>query len=111
MYIDLSSLAYGTLTILGAAALVLLIMNLIKLFKVISRFNGILEKNEKNINSMLISLPKASNNAAEISENIKVVTEVVTDTTASAIKAKENINDYVTIIKDILTIIKEVFSK
>lgn len=107
MYIDLSIL----LSILGAVALVLLIMNLVKLFKIVSRFNGILQKNEKNINNVLAELPKASNNAAEISDNIKIVTEVITETTASAIKAKENINDYVTIIKDILTIIKEVFSK
>ena len=111
MYITLYDLGLGILFILGAAALVLLIIVLLKLFKVLSRFNGLMERNEKHIEEVLVSLPKATNNFLELSDNLKDVGEVITETTATAIETKENIEDYISIFKDIYMIVKKVFGK
>jgi len=111
MYISLYSLALGILFILGTIALIILIMVLIKLFKVLSRANGIIEKNEKNLDEMLTSLPKVTNNFLELSDDLKAVGEVLTETTATAIETKENIEDYMVIFKDILKIVKTIFTK
>ena len=111
MYISLFSLAFVILFILGVVALVILIMVLIKLFSFLTRVNGLMERNEKNIDEILISLPKATDNFLELSSDLKAVGEVLTETTATAIETKENIQDYMDIFADILKIIKTVFSK
>jgi len=111
MYITLYDLGLGILFILGAVALVLLIMVLLKLFKVLSRVNSLMERNEKNIEEVLVSLPKATNNFLELSDNLKDVGEVITETTATAIETKENIEDYISIFKDVFIIIQKVFKK
>lgn len=111
MYIRLDSLVYGILIILGIVALVLTIMLLLKLYKLVSRVNGLLERNEKNIEEMLVAFPKATNNFLELSDGLKNVGDVITETTATAIETKENLEDYITIFKDVFLIIKQVFSK
>jgi len=114
MYINLSILAgigHVILFLLGTAVLVLLIMVLIKLFKVLSRVNNLLEKNEKNIDETMVCLPKATNNFLELSDNLKAVGDVITETTATAIETKEHIEDYISIFKDIFIIAKKVFKK
>jgi len=107
MYIDL----YSVCLVLGAAALILLIMVLLKLFKLLSKVNSLMERNEKNIDDVLVSLPKATNNFLELSDNLRDVGEVITETTATAIETKEHIEDYISIFKDVFMIAKKVFKK
>ena len=104
MYISLFNLCFGLLFILGAIALIILIMVLLKLFKFLSRVNGIIERNEKNMDEILVSLPKATKNFLELSDNLKAVGEVLTETTATAIETKEHIDDYKEVFFDILKI-------
>jgi peptidoglycan hydrolase CwlO-like protein len=111
MYISLFSLCFGVLFILGAIALVILIMVLIKLFGVLSRVNSLMQKNEKNIEEILVTLPKATENFLKLSDDLKSVGEVLTETTATAIETKENIEDYTDIFMDLLKIVKTVFVK
>ena len=111
MYISLFDLSVGILFVLGFITLIVLIMVLIKLFKFLSRVNGLVERNEKNIDEILISLPQATENFLELSDDLKAVGEVITETTATAIEAKEHIDDYTAIFMDILKIVKTVFSK
>lgn len=111
MYISLYSLCLGILFILGTVALIILIMVLIKLLKFISRFNGLLERNEKNIDEILITLPMATKNFLELSDDLRAVGEVITETTATAIETKEHVEDYIDVFKDIIKIIKKVFDK
>jgi len=111
MYINLSSLGFGILFVLGTVALVILIMVLIKLFKVLSRLNGLIVRNEKNMDEILTSLPKATKNFLELSDDLKSVGEVLTETTATAIVTKEHIEDYMDFFTDILKIVKKVFAK
>jgi F0F1-type ATP synthase membrane subunit b/b' len=111
MYISLSSLCFGVLFVLGTIALIILIMVLIKLFVFLKRVDGIIERNEKNVDEMLTSLPKATKNFLELSDDLKAVGEVITETTATAIETKEHIGDYMDIFKDVLKIIKTIFAK
>ena len=111
MYISLDSLFFGILFVLGTIALVVLIIVLIKLYKFISRINGLVERNEKNVDKILISLPKATENFLALSDDLKAVGEVLTETTATAIETKEHIDDYMDIFRDILKIVKTVFAK
>ena len=111
MYVNLFSLSFGILFILGTVALIILIMVLIKLFKFLSRINGLLERNQKNIDEVLTSLPKATKNFLELSDDLKAVGEVLTETTATAIVTKEHVEDYMEVFLDILKIIKKVFAK
>lgn len=111
MYISLFSLCFAILFILGSVALVILIMVLIKLFKFISRVDGLIERNEKNIEETLVSLPKATDNFLDLSDDLKAVGEVLTETTATVIETKEHIQDYTDIFMDLLKIVKTVFAK
>jgi len=111
MYISLDSLFFGILFVLGTIALVVLIIVLIKLYKFISRINGLVERNEKNMDKILTSLPKATENFLALSDDLKAVGEVLTETTATAIETKEHIDDYMDIFMDILKIVKTVFTK
>ena len=111
MFISVYDLFFCILCILGAIALVLLIMVLIKLFKFLARVNGLIERNEKNMDKILISLPKATENFLELSDNLKAVGEVLTETTATAIETKEHIDDYMDVFVDILKIVKYLSDK
>jgi hypothetical protein len=111
MYISLYSLCLGILFILGTVALIILIMVLIKLLKFISRFNGLLERNEKNMDEIMITLPVATKNFLELSDDLRAVGEVITETTATAIETKEQVDDYIDVFKHIIKIIKKVFDK
>ena len=55
-------------------------------------------------------LPKTFKNLYEVTDNIKDVTEVVVQTTATAVGATESFEKYLVYIVDILTIIKKIFS-
>lgn len=111
MYISLFSLGFAILSILGAIALVILIMVLIKLFNFLTRVNGLMERNEKNIEATIVSLPKATENFLDLSDDLKAVGEVLTETTATAIETKEHLKDYTDIFMDLLKIVKTVFAK
>ena len=111
MYISLGDMALAVLFVLGVVALVLLILVLIKNLRFYSTISALLEKNKDNIDETLATLPKASKNVLEISEDLKSVGNVITETTASVLETKEHITDYITIFKDVVTIIRKVFSK
>ncbi|WP_443659271.1 hypothetical protein [Clostridium algidicarnis] len=111
MYVTFSGLGYTILGILAAAALIYLIMALNKLSKVLSRVDKILGENELNINKVTNYLPKASQNIAEITDNIKDISEVLTTTTADAIDIKDDVEGYLITLKEIISIVKNVFFK
>lgn len=70
-----------------------------------------MQRNEKNMDEILVSLPKATDNFLKLSDDLKAVGEVLTETTATAIETKEHIEDYTDIFMDILKIVKTVFTK
>jgi predicted PurR-regulated permease PerM len=111
MYINIGTLALVVLFILGVIALVLLILVLLKNLKFYSNINSIVEKHKENIDKTLTALPKATNNILELSEDLKSISDVITDTTATVIETKDHIGEYITIVKDIVSIIRNVFAK
>lgn len=111
MYVRLDYLIFAIFALIAAVALILLIIVLFKLNKVLTVVGGILQRNEKNIDKVMETLPQATNNFLELSDDLRLVGEVITETTASAIETKEHIEDYVSIFKEILLIVKHVFGK
>ncbi|MBY0754519.1 hypothetical protein K5V21_03515 [Clostridium sardiniense] len=103
MYISVDSLFWFIIILLAIGALGLLIICLLKLFKVLIKVDGLLETNTKNLNVIL-------GNIKDISSNTKDISDVVTDVTADAIIAKENITNKINNIKDIAQIAIDVFS-
>ncbi|PJI06819.1 MULTISPECIES: hypothetical protein [Clostridium] len=111
MYIKLSTLGFICLGMLIAVALIYLIILIHKLSQTVSKVNLIIDKNEKNISEVIDSLPEICENISDIGENARLVTEVVTEATASAVEAKNNISEYLVIIKDIIGMIRAIFKK
>lgn len=111
MYISIEDLFLGILGILGGVALVYIIITLAKFGKLITSINDVLSSNRKNIDKLCESLPVVSQNIIEISDNVKDVSEVVTETTAEVIVAKDNITSNIGTIKDILNILVSIFTK
>ena len=111
MYISLCALFWGFIGIIGAVALIYIIITLIKLGKLLTNVNDLLNQNSKNIDKLFKDLPIVTENAIEISDNLKDVSAVVTEATADAIVAKDNLVNNIDIIKDILGILLSVFSK
>jgi Na+-transporting methylmalonyl-CoA/oxaloacetate decarboxylase gamma subunit len=110
MYVNFPLLGQGLLIFLGITTLVILIILLLKLIKTISTVNSIIKRNEESIDEVLIVLPKTINNLHEVTDNIKDVSEVIVQTTATAVGATESLERYFVYIVDILTIIKKIFS-
>lgn len=111
MYISLSALFWGFIGIIGAVALIYIIITLSKLGKLLTNINDLLNQNRKNIDKLFKDLPIVTENAIEISDNLKDVSAVVTEATADAIVAKDNLVNNIDILKDILGILLSVFSK
>jgi len=111
VYISLINLCYGILFILGTIALIILIMVLIKLFSFLSRVEGLIKRNEKNVDEILISVPKATKNFLDLSDNLKAVGDVITETTANVIETKQHLEGYKDVFIDILKIATLVFTK
>jgi predicted PurR-regulated permease PerM len=110
MYINFTELGLGLLIFLGVILLSVLIVGILKLIKTITKVNSIIYKNEESIDEILSVLPKTFKNLYEVTDNIKDVTEVVVQTTATAVGATESLERYLVYIVDILTIIKKIFS-
>lgn len=91
----------GIVVIIAIIFLIILIANLIKVLK---NVNLLLSENKKNLDQTL-------NNVAHISENAKDISDVVTDTTADVIIAKENLTGQLETVKDILNIILGIFKR
>ena len=111
MYISLCDLFWGVIGIIGVIALIYIIITLSKLGKVLTNINDLLGQNKKNIDKLFKDLPVVTGNAIEISDNLKDVSAVVTEATAEAIVAKDNLVNNIDIIKDVLNIILSVFTK
>ncbi|SHI35476.1 hypothetical protein SAMN02745163_00075 [Clostridium cavendishii DSM 21758] len=111
MYIDLNTLFWGFIGILLAIAIIFLIIALIKFTKLINNINDLIVSNKTKINNLCSSLPEAAENIVVVSENLKDVSDVVTETTADVIVAKENLTNNFETVKDIIDIIVKVFSK
>lgn len=110
MYIDLN-IIYFLLAVLGAIVLVYLILSLNNINKFLKNINEIISKNKDSINDVFSKLPDTTSNFKDASENIKDITEVATDVTANFIVAKENITSNIGLISEIVSIIKNTFSK
>jgi ABC-type transporter Mla subunit MlaD len=111
MYISLGDLFWVVIGIAGFVALVYLIITLSKFGKLLTSVNDLLSQNRKNIDKLCKDLPLVTENALEISDNLKDVSAVVTEATAEAIVAKDNLVNNIDTIKDILAIVLSVFSK
>jgi len=110
MYVDFFKTGQGILIFLGIVILVILIVGLLKLIKTISSVNFIIKKNEDSIDEILSVLPKTFGNLYEVTDNLKNVSEVVVQTTATAVGASESLEKYLIYIVDILSILKKIFS-
>lgn len=104
MYISLYDLFWAIVGIIGVTALIYAIIVLQRLAKLISSVDEIVSSNKSNINKLCNDLPA-------ISDNIKDVSEVVTEVTAEAIAAKDSLASNLGTVKDIINIIISVFSK
>ncbi|MEG1003909.1 MAG: hypothetical protein RSF37_10930 [Clostridium sp.] len=104
MYINIADLFWIIVGILGACALVILILCLLKLFNVLTKVDTLLGENKKNLDSTLT-------NVKGITENVKDISDVATEATADAIVVKENLTNQLTNIKEIVAIVANVFLK
>ena len=104
MYIEVADLFQGIIGIAAIAAIIYLIVVLHKFSTLITSINGLIVSNKENIDKLCSDIP-------EITENLKNVSEVITETTADVIVAKDNLLSNVEIIKDIMNIILSIFSK
>lgn len=104
MYIEVADLFQGIIGIAAIAAIIYLIIVLHKFSTLITSINGLIVSNKENIDKLCSDIP-------EITENLKNVSEVITETTADVIVAKDNLFSNIEIIKDIMNIILSVFSK
>ena len=104
MYISVSSLFWGIMGVLGIIALIYLILVLHRFLALVTNINNLISSNKQNIDKLCTDLP-------DIAENLKDVSEVITETTADVIVAKDNLLSNVEIIKDIMNIILSIFSK
>lgn len=102
--INLADLLWGGLGILAAIALIYIIITLINLVKVLKNINSLIDTNKKN-------LDKTLENVTHISENAKDISDVVTETTADVIVAKESLSSQLDTVKDIVNILLSFFNK
>ena len=102
--VNIFDIFWAIIGILGAKALIYLIITLVNLIKVLKNVNSLIEQNKKNLDTTL-------DNVAHISENAKDISDVVTETTADVIVAKENLTSQLDTVKDIINIILSVFNK
>ena len=104
MYIKVSDLCLIVLGALIFIAILYLISVLKKLSSFIDNLNNFFSKNSKSLNVSI-------SNIKTITDHFKDISEAVTDTTADALIAKDNIKDNINTIRDIINIILNVFSK
>ena len=102
--INFVDVLWGALAIIGAVVLIYLIITLANVIKILKNVNSLLEANKNNLDTTL-------GNVAHISENAKDISDVVTETTADVIVAKENLAGQLETVKDIVNIIVGVFKK
>ncbi|MGL5346341.1 MAG: hypothetical protein ACRDA3_03240 [Peptostreptococcaceae bacterium] len=110
MFIDLN-IIYGLLAILGAVALVCLIIALINLNKLIKNSNTLVVETKDSVSDSVLKLPEVISNFSTISENLKDVSDVATDVTADFIVTKESMKSNVEVATEIINILKAVFIK
>ncbi|MDX5617022.1 hypothetical protein, partial [Clostridioides difficile] len=82
---------------------------LVKLHKILNNVGTMLNENTQNINTTLNNLPNVVETFGEVGENMKDVTEVVTEVTADFLVTKDSVKSNMDVIVDILTIIKNIF--
>ncbi|HBF6811636.1 TPA: hypothetical protein KOT98_003738, partial [Clostridioides difficile] len=85
------------------------IIVLVKLHKILNNVGTMLNENTQNINTTLNNLPNVVETFGEVGENMKDVTEVVTEVTADFLVTKDSVKSNMDVIVDILTIIKNIF--
>lgn len=104
MYINVTDLFWIIVALLGAFALVVLILCLLKLLNVLTKVDTLLDENKNNLDTTLT-------NVKGISENVKDISDVATEATADAIVVKENLSNQLSTLKEIASIISSVFLK
>ncbi|MGL4741396.1 MAG: hypothetical protein ACRC41_11420 [Sarcina sp.] len=102
--INFNEFIWGLVGIVVIIAIIFLIILITHLIKVLKNINLLLAENKKNLDQTLT-------NVAHISENAKDISDVVTDTTADVIIAKENLTGQLDTVKDILNIILGIFKR
>lgn len=100
--VNMKTVVLGLLVVLTIIALGYLISTLIKVSKLMDNLNESFEKNKANLDNTI-------QNANDISENIKDISDVALETTAEAIVLKEGLVDKVDIVRDIVNIASSVF--
>ena len=114
MTVDFSinlSFIYTLVALLGGIALIYFIFVLRNLLKITKQIGQVIEENTKNLEQMIQDSTKITENVASVSETVKGISDVVTDTTADLLIAKDRMQSNMSIMTDILHIIKEVFFK
>ena len=104
MYIEINDLFWGIIGISVIIAIIYLIIVIHKFSSLITNINDLVVSNKKNVNKLCSDIP-------EITENLKDISEVITETTADVIVAKDNLLSNVEVFKDIVNIILSIFSK
>ena len=104
MYIKVSDLCLIVIGALVFIAILYLISVLRKLSSLIDNVNNFFANNSDNLNTSI-------NNIKDITDNVKYISEAVTDSTADALIVKENLKDNINTLKDIINIIFSVFTK
>lgn len=99
------------LSILGSIALVYFILFLRHARKFFIEVNDLISTNKDEMEYFLKDLPVVTRNMKQASEQIKDVTEVVTETTADFLIAKDNVKSNVELVSEVLMIVKKVFFK
>ncbi|MFR5264213.1 hypothetical protein [Clostridium sp.] len=89
--------------ILGAICLVYLIVLLFNITKLVKNINNILLENKKD-------LTKSIENLHEVSDNVKDISNVLTETTAEALIVKDNISNQINSFKGSIGTFRNAFS-
>lgn len=110
MYIGLNEI-FVILALMGIVGIVYFIVTLNNINKLIKYVNTEFKRNSGFINESLTKLPSVINNFHDVSENMKDVTEAVTDLTADAVIAKETVKTNLDLVTEIMSIVKSVFSR
>lgn len=114
--IDLHTILF-ILAIIGCVALIFLIKLIINLLSTVKNLNSVLDKvnivlddNTGNITKSISKLPKLVDDFGQVGENVRDVSEVVTDVAADIIVTKESVKGNFELLSEILTIVKSIFS-
>ena len=77
---------------------------------VLDKVNVVLDDNTENITKSVARLPKLVDDFGQVGENVRDVSEVVTDVAADIIVTKESVKGNFEVLTEILNIVKTIFT-